>query len=431
MTPQIPVESVQETLKKASELKAQTDKIKKEIQDIDTRIKKLDEDLVKADKEITRLPNKKTILNTKIAKLQTIDRPLLNLNNTKDNLKLNLKYFSKNITDKEFENAKLLLSTSFDNKNKAIDDQIILYQEELSNSDRSSNVQKTNIKQKTKSKKLKVGISKDQKAATVKRLKSLAKKGALLILPVVINALVNKLIESITKINQLNKEVNALNLEIEAYNQSPDPVTKNILVKKKNALLNKINQVQKLIRDIKKLIDTLNTYNQIFSIAIIVAEIGLSLVPQPPVGTIGFQAVVNKIKKIIEVATLITQALALVLPIISSELAKVINDLEEIRLRIKNLEDQLENNNPPNQALLLPSQLGVINENNAYNGFKFVIKEENTLGAPVVNGIHRHYGIAIDGLGIDVLKTDPSFTQDTEVLIDQLKFIIDSQNLKG
>jgi uncharacterized coiled-coil DUF342 family protein len=118
MTPQIPVESVQETLKKASELKAQTDKIKKEIQDIDTRVKKLDEDLVKADKEITRLPNKKTILNTKIAKLQTIDRPLLNLNNTKDNLKLNLKYFSKNITDKEFENAKLLLSTSFDNKNK-------------------------------------------------------------------------------------------------------------------------------------------------------------------------------------------------------------------------------------------------------------------------------------------------------------------------
>jgi hypothetical protein len=431
MTPQLPTESVQETLQKAAELKAQTDKTKKEIQDIDSRTKKLDEDLIKADKEITRLPNKKSALNAKITKLQTIDRPLLNLNNTKDNLKLDLKHLSKNITDKEFEDAKKLLSISFDNKNKVIDDQIVLYQEELSNSDRSSDVQKTNAKQKSKSKKLKLKINKDQKAANIKRLKSLAKKGALLILPIVVNAIVNKLINNITKINQLNEEVDALNLEIEAYNKSPDPVTKNVLVKKKNALLNKINQIQKSVEDIKKSIDILNKYNQIFTISITVAEIGLSLIPQPSAGTVGFQAVVNKIKKIIETATLITQALASLLPIISSELDKVINDLEEVKSRIKNLEDQLENNNPPNQSLLLPPQLGVLNENNTYKGFKFVIKEENTLGAPVVNGIHRHYGVAIDGLGIEVLKTDPSFTQDIEVLVDQLKFIIDSQNLKG
>jgi len=429
MTPQLPTESIQETLKKASELKAQTDKVKKEIQGIEDRTKKLNESLTTADKEISRLPNKKSALNAKIKKLQNIDKTLLDLNNTKDNLKLDLKHLSKNINDEEFTDAKKLLLISFNDKNKAIDEQIKIYREELSNLDRSIDIQKNNTKQKSKSKKLKLKISKNQKAANIKRLKSLAKKGALLILPIVVNSIVDKIINNIVKINQLNKEIDALNLEIEAYNESPDPITKNILVKKKNALLNKINQIQKSIEDIKRLIDTLTKYNQIFSISITVAEIALSLLPQPPVGTVGFQATVNKIKKIIDVATIITQALALLLPIISNELLKVINDLEEIKLRIKDLEDQLENGYPPNQSLLLPSQLGVIDKN--YKGFKFVIKEENTLGAPVVNGIHRHYGIAIDGLGIEVLKTDPSFTQDAEVLIDQLKFIIDSQDLKG
>lgn len=420
-----------ETLQQLAELKAQIANTKSKIQGINSRIDKLEETSVKADKEISRLPNKKSILKAKINKLENIDKPLLILQNEKDNLNLELKHRSKYINDSDFQTAKNTLSKSLTDKIKVIDDTILLYQQELSSNDRSTDIQKTSTKQKTKTKKLKLKISANQKTAPLKRLKSLAKKSALLVLPIAINILVNKLINSTIKINQLNAEIDALNIEIDNYNQSPDPVTKNILVKKKNALLNKINQVQKTILDIKRSIDTLNTYNQIFSISLTVAELGLSLVPQPPAGTIGFQAVVNKIKKIIDTANLITQALSIVLSIASNELDGTIKDLDEIKLRIKDLEDQLENGVPPNQSLLLPSQLGILNENNTYKGFRFAIKEENTLGAPVVKGIHRHYGVAIDGLGIEVLKTDLSFTQDTEVLVDQLKFIIDSQNLKG
>ena len=113
----------------------------------------------------------------------------------------------------------------------------------------------------------------------------------------------------------------------------------------------------------------------------------------------------------------------------------LIGYLEDIKARIKQIENKLENNvnegltNTQSNILssqTLPNELGDIG---GYKGFKFVIKEENTANAPQVNGLRRHYAVAIDTNGVEVLKTDLSFTQNTEILIDQLKFIIDSQNL--
>jgi hypothetical protein len=49
----------------------------------------------------------------------------------------------------------------------------------------------------------------------------------------------------------------------------------------------------------------------------------------------------------------------------------------------------------------------------------------------VVKGNKRHYAVAINRDGVEVIKSDYSFTLDPNDLVDQLKLIIDQQNLQG
>ena len=73
-------------------------------------------------------------------------------------------------------------------------------------------------------------------------------------------------------------------------------------------------------------------------------------------------------------------------------------------------------------------QLGIL-PNIEYKGFKFAIKEEIGPKAIVVRGNKRHYAVAIDTNNVEVIKSEYSFTLDPNDLVDQLKLVIDSQNL--
>ena len=66
----------------------------------------------------------------------------------------------------------------------------------------------------------------------------------------------------------------------------------------------------------------------------------------------------------------------------------------------------------------------------SYKGFNFKIKEEQNQ-AFVVKGNKRHYTVAIDRDGVEVLKSDYSFTLDPNDLVEQLKLVIDQKNLQG
>ena len=70
------------------------------------------------------------------------------------------------------------------------------------------------------------------------------------------------------------------------------------------------------------------------------------------------------------------------------------------------------------------------NDFGTYKGFRFIIKEENDPRF-VVRGNKRHYAVAINTKGIEQIKSDYSFTLNPQQLVDQLKFIIDQQNLQG
>jgi hypothetical protein len=70
------------------------------------------------------------------------------------------------------------------------------------------------------------------------------------------------------------------------------------------------------------------------------------------------------------------------------------------------------------------------NDFGTYKGFRFVIKEENDPKF-VVRGNKRHYAVAINTREVEQIKSDFSFTLNPQQLVDQLKFIIDQQNLQG
>ena len=70
------------------------------------------------------------------------------------------------------------------------------------------------------------------------------------------------------------------------------------------------------------------------------------------------------------------------------------------------------------------------NDFGTYKGFRFIIKQEND-SKFVVRGNKRHYAVAINAREVEQIKSDFSFTLNPQQLVDQLKFIIDQQNLQG
>lgn len=385
--------------------------------------------------EINKKLDKKTQYKSEIDRLSTLNSVIINLNYDIAKGKLDFKFKLQYITETEYNISSNQIEKNYKEQIDANNKAIQKNQELLANLDPTVKQKEKSKKQKVKKQKIKVKITKEQKKATVKRLKSLAKSGALLILPFVIDIVTKQIIQTLTNIDEINSKIDSLNDKIDIFNSSSNQEGINVLTAEKNAILNQINTTQNLILNIKSTIEQINLYLQIFNIAILIANTILSVLPAPPSPAIGFPAVVEKIRKIIDKATKITSAISIVLPIILQLLDTAINDLEEAKLRIKNIENQLEGNidnglsNTQSNILVsqtLPNNLGDIG---TYKGFKFAIRTENSPNAPKINGLTRHYGVAIDTNGVEVLKTDLSFTQDTEVLTDQLKFIIDSQNL--
>lgn len=66
-----------------------------------------------------------------------------------------------------------------------------------------------------------------------------------------------------------------------------------------------------------------------------------------------------------------------------------------------------------------------------YKGFKLKIKEDQDPRTFVKDSIKRHYAVAIDKDNIEVIKSEYSYTLEPQILIDQLKIIIDQRNLQA
>jgi hypothetical protein len=104
------------------------------------------------------------------------------------------------------------------------------------------------------------------------------------------------------------------------------------------------------------------------------------------------------------------------------------------------IQEQLAKRNPTadinnindNGLLQLANEITPPTANNfgTYKGFRFIIKQEND-SKFVVRGNKRNYAVAINTREVEQIKSDFSFTLNPQQLVDQLKFIIDQQNLQG
>lgn len=201
----------------------------------------------------------------------------------------------------------------------------------------------------------------------------------------------------------------------------------------RNELTTILNNANKVITTSNNVISIVQTSLSALNAILLV----LKLIPYPATGfrflglpplTTGqintFTDTINKLQKRIsqgQVGLSTIQALSLILAGLLTSILELLNSLDGLIQKCAE-----EQNIPYN---LINAELVAIQGNveSSYKGFTFDIKLEN-LENPQYP---RRYAVAINEYGLIVLRSESSFTANPQTLIDQLKFIIDRDNLKA
>lgn len=272
--------------------------------------------------------------------------------------------------------------------------------------------------------KTKLTFSKSKKARRKAIVKNVA-KSLLSILPLL---LVDKIGAVIIQNNKIGELVDKANAIIEAANTSNEAAKlDNARIVRNNALTVIQNNEEKLIR-INDQIKQISTYITVFTIAISIINTitnVLSNLPTPVAPILAFVIkAIRKLDSILDKIQPIVAALSAFLPIISLAFDSAISVLANYKTQLLKVNGTLEE-----VASLLPSPLLDIEFGTdfpVYKGFKFALREDSRSS---VRGNKRHYAVAIDTNNVEVLKSESSFTLDPNDLIEQLKLVIDRENL--
>ena len=242
--------------------------------------------------------------------------------------------------------------------------------------------------------------------------------------PVIINQLTNTLSKLITQNNKLQELVTQTNITIDNA-ITPEQINQAIL--SKNAALSLINNQEQKVLTVKKSLDSINTVVSFTNV--IVNTLGPLILPIPvpsPAPDVVTSPKENFRKKVYEPALLLLNELSLIIPVISTQLNSIISNLENLKSQLHNINDMIDLKLPNNMNIGLNFGTNF----DSYKGFTFALKEDDN---PKFNvrGNKRHYAVAIDRNNVEVLKSELSYTQDPNDLIEQLKIKIDSDNLIG
>jgi hypothetical protein len=112
----------------------------------------------------------------------------------------------------------------------------------------------------------------------------------------------------------------------------------------------------------------------------------------------------------------------------------IIEYLNELKAQLKEIDNKLDLETINSTSLdNLNALLNNIKQpkDEIYKGFKLRIKEDQDPRTFVKDEIKRHYAVALDKDNVEVLKSDYSYTLEPQILIDQLKVIIDQRNLQA
>jgi len=361
----------------------------------------------------------------------------LGINHNTELKRLEVENKNKQLTDEQYNEAVIVENAAYDLAVKNSENEITKLKEDLAKiiSDPYRKIKEERLKRKNRIKqrraKNKAERSKARKNLAIKVIKNAAKTLA----PIIALQLTNQLIAVISQREKLEILVNQVNDYIISANT---PETIQIAINLRNNTITLINNSISKLQKIKKVTEQITIYITVFSIIVAI----LSSIPIPTAVPPGIGIPINVITKIVkalEKANKLIASLSVILAICTVLLENEIFKLNELIFRLKEISQLLDQStlqNLNNQELtnLTSNLLTNIDQFGEYKGFKFKIKEEQTLGAQqaiVVKGNKRHYAVAINRDGVEVIKSDYSFTLDPNDLVEQLKLTIDQQNLQG
>jgi hypothetical protein len=209
------------------------------------------------------------------------------------------------------------------------------------------------------------------------------------------------------------------------------PKDLNKVIQKRNLLVKQLNSIYNIISTLSTSLTGITTFLEVLKTLIPI----FSALPIPNQFTtagliITLKEQQDKLISFLDRLTQITGSCALVLAIITNILRLLIfllNLLDELTKRCA------ENNNIPfseinNEILSITSNQEIIeiqSQQNIYKGFTLEVVLE-----PSNENIKypRRRAIARNSTGVTVLQGEPSFSSDIQVLINELKFIIDNSN---
>jgi hypothetical protein len=344
---------------------------------------------------------------------------------------LQKKYESKQVTEEEYKALEKSINDSINAEIKAVEGQIEKLKQDILNIINSpyDRLKKEKAKLDANIKNLKKQIESFKLKAKKDLIKQVALNTAKTLAPIIALQLANNFVVLISQRKKLEELVEQVNLYIDT--QVKDESTLTIATNLRNNAIILINSSISKLEAIKKIIDRINTVLIILNAIRLALEIIIPLLPAsftPPF-------VVIRIVAVIERASDLTASLSVVLAVVSSVLNNEISELTELRNSLKEaslkLDEKALNSLNDNQfAALSDTFLPAGGNYGDYKGFKFEIKEEQDPRF-VVKGNKRKYAVAIDRDGVEAIKSEYSFTQDPNDLIEQLKLIIDQQNLQG
>jgi hypothetical protein len=353
---------------------------------------------------------------------------------------LDKRIVDKSITREEADRIKQTLQGNFDKEEKDLNEFIDKKTEEY-NKLLSNTKEAVKAKLKKADEKIKAALKKSHKRAKRKNpgiIRDLISKAAKAAkqnpVPIIMAALTitcqlisvrNKKIEEL--VDSVNKVIDNI--------QSKDDVKKATLLR--NDAIRVIKENEAKINSIKNTLERIALILSILDIILFLADILLPI-PTPSPSPDFVTPSKERFRKKYELAVEIITSLLAAIAIIETLLDRIIEELEDQKERLKEIDAFFDE--PSNLAafdrtdldkalaVLSPSgNLGTLGT--GYKGFKFALKEENDPKF-VVAGNKRRYAVAINNDGMEVLQSSRSFTLDPDILIEELKLIIDQQNLK-
>jgi hypothetical protein len=277
----------------------------------------------------------------------------------------------------------------------------------------------------------------------------LAEKGQELL-----NQLIPKIIDIATQTGIQN--IGELKEKLPDFCLPPDELKKILTIR--NALVDKLNSASQTINQLKKIVDPLNTVVTVTSTVVntintvsTITKASIPLIPTPPPGSPdpgkALLVSLDSLNKVLAKTTpKITKAqntissIATTITFVNNILLKIIGLLNSIDKYLKGCNAISTTSDTSNTLTPLDSSLTQLEQEQAaalaqseipssltnYQGF--ILEVITEVYSPTVN---RVKAVAKNAQGIILLQTPLSFTTTPQVLIEEIKLIIDSNNLKA